>query len=177
MTSRKPSGPGLAVAATLAGGLAALLAATGLAALARPADRAARIAALEVKLDRLHRLERAPVGGLVYPKDAVCRDGAVRGAAVVEQALRAGLGEAKLVRISFEPEPATSGPASVGAAPTAVALRFETEGSYEDATALLSTLDAVRPAIFVDTVDLETRTSAVSLQFSGRFYCSTSARL
>ena len=172
MTPRKLSGPGLAVVATLAGGLAALLAATGLAALARPADRATRIAALEVKLDRLHRLDRAPVGGLVYPKGSVCRDGAVRGAAMVEQTLRAGLGQAKLVRISFEPEAA-----SLDATPTAVALRFETEGSYEDATALLSTLDTVRPAIFVDTVDLETRTSAVSLHFSGRFYCSTSARL
>jgi hypothetical protein len=172
MSSRTFSGPSLAVAATLAGGLAALLAATGLAALARPADSAARQAALEVKLDRLQRLERAPVGGLVYPKGAVCRDGAMRGAAVVEQKLRAGLGQAKLMRLSLEPEPAT-----LDAAPTAVVLRFETEGSYEDATALMSLLDTVRPVIFVDTVDLETRTSAVSLQFSGRFYCSTSARL
>lgn len=172
MTSRKLSGPSLAFAAALAGGLAALLAATGLAALARPADRAARVAALEAKLDGLHRLERAPIGGLVYPKGAVCRDGATRGAAGVEQKLRAGLGQAKLVRLSFEPEPAT-----LGAAPTAVVLRFETEGSYEDATALLSALDTARPVLFVDAVDLETRTSAVSLHFSGRFYCSTSARL
>lgn len=172
MTSRKLNGPGQAVAATLAGALAAVLAAAGLAALARPADRAARMAALEIKLDRLHRLDRPPVGGRVHPKGAVCRDGATRGAAMVEQKLRAGLGQAKLVRISFEPQVAIS-----GAVPSAVALRFETEGSYEDATALLSALDTVRPAIFVDTVDLETRTSAVSLHFSGRFYCSTSARL
>ncbi len=172
MTSRKLTGPGLAVAATLVGALAAVFAAAGLAALARPTDRTARMAALEIKLERLHRLERAPVGGLVYPQGAVCRDGATRGAAMVEQRLRAGLGQAKLVRISFEPEPATA-----GLAPSAVALRFETEGSHEDATALLGMLDTLRPAIFVDTVDLETRTSAVSLHFSGRFYCSTSARL
>ena len=172
MSPRGMSGPGLAVAATMAGALAALVAATSLSALARPADRAARVAALQVKLDRLQRLERAPVGGLVYPKGAVCREGAMRGEALVEQKLRAALGQARLVNLAFDPAAAAS-----GGAPTAVGLRFEVEGSYEDVTALLTALDAVRPTIFADTVDLQTRTSAVALHFSGRFYCLPSARL
>ena len=166
------NGPGLAVAVATAGALAALVAATGLSALARPADRAARVAALQVKLDRLQRLERAPVGGLVHPKGAVCREGAMRGEALVEQKLRAALGQARLVSLAFDPAAATS-----DGAPTAVGLQFQVEGSYEDATALLAALDAVRPTIFTDTVNLETRTSAVALHFSGRFYCSPSARL
>lgn len=170
--NREGGGPGLAVAATMAGALAALVTAMGLSALARPADRAARVAALEVKLERLRRLERAPVGGLVYPKGAVCRQGATRGAALVEQKLRASLGQAKLVRIAFDPAATTE-----GLVPTAVGFRFETVGSYEDATALLNALEVVRPMVFADTIDLESRTSAVALQFSGRFYCSPSARL
>jgi len=166
------NGPGLAVAATLAGGIAALLTALGLAALARPADSATRTAALETQLDRIERLQPVPTGGAAYPKGAVCREGAVRGAAQVEQKLRAALGQAKLARLSFSPEADDR-----DGRPTAVALRFETEGSYEDAAALLNALAASRPMIFADTVDLETRASAVALQFSGRFYCSTSAHL
>lgn len=172
MIGRGASGPGLAVAATLAGAIAALLTAMGLAALARPADRAARTAALEAQLDRMERLQRVPVGGAAYPKGAVCREGAARGAALVEAKLRAGLGQAKLSRISFAPDADGR-----DGRPTAIVLRFETLGSYEDATALLTALAAARPTIFADTVGLETRTSAVALHFSGRFYCSTSARL
>ncbi len=171
MSARGMSGPGLAVAVAMAGALAALVAAAGLSALARPADRAARVAALQVKLDRLQRLERAPVGGLVHPRGAVCRDGAIRGEALVEQKLRAALGQARLVSLAFDPAAASDG------TPTAVGLRFEVEGSYEDATALLAALDAARPTVFADTIDLQTRTSAVALHFSGRFYCSPSARL
>ncbi len=96
----------------------------------------------------------------------------MRGEALVEQKLRAALGQASLVSIAFDPEAAT-----FGGAPTAVGLQFEIEGSYEDAAALLTALDAVRPTIFADTIDLKTRTSAVALHFSGRFYCSPSARL
>lgn len=172
MSPRGMNGPGLAVAATMAGALAALVAAIGLSALAHPVDHAARVAALQVKLDRLQRLEHAPIGGLVYPKGAVCREGAMRGEALVEQKLRAALGQARLVNLAFEPTAATS-----DGAPTPVGLQFEVEGSYEDVAALLSALDAVRPTIFADRVDLETRTSAVALHFSGRFYCSPSARL
>ena len=74
---------------------------------------------------------------------------------------------------TFTFEPSTP----VGDSLLAVNFRFETIGSYEDAMALLSDLDAVRPTLFADTVDLVSKTSAVSLQFSGHFYCSTSARL
>lgn len=166
------SGPGLAVAAAIVGGAMAIVAATGLSALARPADRAARLAELERKLDRIETLQRgAADGGPTYPRGAICREGVGRGADLVEQKLRAQLGQAKLTTIAFEPS------TPVGESLLAVDFRFETMGSYEDAVGLLRGLDATRPTLFVDTVDLVSKTSAVSLRLSGHFYCSTSARL
>lgn len=172
MSRRQTSGPTLAVAAAMVGGATAIVAAAGLSALAQPADRAARLASVERKLDRLEALQRgATRGGPGYPRGAICREGVGRGAGAVEQKVRAQLGQATLRTIVFEPS------TPVGESLMAVNFRFETVGSYEDATALLRGMNAVRPTLFVDTVDLVSKTSAVSLQFSGHFYCSTSARL
>lgn len=172
MSQERASGPGLAVAAAIVGGAMAIVTATGLSALARPADRAARLAELDRKLDRIEALQRAANdAGPSYPRGAVCREGVGRGAGVVEQKVRAQLGQAKLAAIAFEP----STPA--GDSLLAVNFRFETVGSYEDAMTLLNGLDAARPTLFADSVDLVSNTSAVSLRFSGHFYCSTSARL
>ena len=172
MSRETPSGPGLAVAAAIIGGAVAIVTATGLSALARPANRAARLAELDRKLDRIETLQRGATDSRAsYPRGAVCREGVGRGAEVVEQKVRAQLGQAKLAAIAFEPS------TPVGESLLAVNFRFETVGSYEDATTLLRGLDAARPTLFVDTVDLVSKTSAVSLRFSGHFYCSTSARL
>ncbi|MGR4866930.1 hypothetical protein [Caulobacter sp. LARHSG274] len=172
MSARSIGGPGLAVAAALAGGLAAVVAAMGLSALARPVHRAERLAQLDQKVERIAQLQRATAGGLTYPRGAVCREGIARGSDLVAQKLRAGLGQAQMVRLAFEPSVSVDGSGLV-----VIGFRFETLGSYEDAMGLLRGLDAAKPAIFADSVDLTSRTSAVSLRFSGRFYCSTSARL
>jgi hypothetical protein len=172
MSRERANGPGLAVAAAVLGGAMAIAAAMGLSALARPADRTARLAELDRKIDRIEALQRAPSSGATYSKGAVCREGVGRGASLVEQKLRADVGQARLVRVVFDPSTPVDGEGLM-----AVSFRFETLGSYEDAVSLLRSLDAARPAIFADSVDLVSKTSAVSLQFSGRFYCSTSARL
>lgn len=172
MSRERANGPGLAVVAAVIGGAVAIVAAMGLSALARPADQAARLAELDRKIGRIEALQRAPSGGATYPKGAVCREGVGRGATLLEQKLRADLGQARLVRVAFDPSTAVDGEGLM-----AVSFRFETLGSYDDAMGLLRGLDAARPIIFADSVDLVSKTSAVSLQFSGRFYCSTSARL
>jgi type II secretion system (T2SS) protein M len=171
MRRDRTHGTGLAVAAAMIGGAVAVVAATGLAALARPADRAERLAQVERKLDRLETLQRAAGEGPIYPRGAICREGVGRGVGLVEQKVRAQLGQARLATIAFEPS------TPVGDSLMAVGFRFETEGSYEDAMTLLRGLDAARPTLFVDSVDLVSKTSTVSLRLSGRFYCSTSARL
>jgi hypothetical protein len=172
MSREQTGGPGPAVAAAIIGGAVAIITATGLSAMARPDDRAARLAQLERKLDRIETLQRgAADGGPAYPRGAICREGVGLGAGAVEQKLRAALGQAKLTAIAFEP----STPA--GDSLLAVHFRFETVGSYEDAMILLSGMDAARPTLFADSIDLVSKTSAVSLQFSGHFYCSPSARL
>lgn len=172
MRRERSNGPGLAVAAAVLGGVVAVAAATGLAALARPVDRAARLAELDRKLDRIEALQKSASGAPAFPRGAVCRDGGMGGAGVVEQTVRAGLGQARLVRIAFDPAAPID-----GAGLSVVGFRFETLGSYEDAMTLLGGLAAARPTLFADTMDLTSKTSAVSLQVSGRFYCSTSARL
>jgi hypothetical protein len=172
MSRERANGPGLAVAGAMIGGAVAIAAAMGLSALARPVDQITRLAELNRKIDRIEALQRAPSDGVTYPKGAVCREGVGRGASLVEQKLRSGLGQARLVRVAFDPSTAVEGEGLM-----AVSFRFETLGSYEDALGLLRGLDAARPTIFADSVDLVSKTSAVSLQFSGRFYCSTSARL
>lgn len=171
MIRERSNGPGLAVVAAMAGGAMAIVTATGLSALARPSDRAARLAEVERKLDRVEALQRGTSDGPTYARGAICREGVGRGAARVEDKLRSNLGQAKLTAITFDPS------MPVGDSLMAVSFRFETVGSYEDAVALLRGLDEARPGIFADSVDLVSKTSAVSLQFSGRFYCSTSARL
>ncbi|WP_165189877.1 hypothetical protein [Caulobacter soli] len=171
MSRERAGGPGLAVAAAMIGGAMAIATATGLSALARPDDRAARLAELDRKLERIETLQRADAGGPAYPRGALCREGVGRGVGIVEQKLRGGLGQAKLATIAFSPS------TPVGDSLLVVNFRFETVGSYEDATALLRSLDAARPILFADSVDLVSKTSAVSLRFSGHFYCSTSARL
>ena len=172
MRPERTHGTGLAVAAAMIGGAVAVVAATGLAALARPADRAERLAQVERKLERLETLQRGAAGeGPTYPRGAICREGVGRGVGLVEQKVRAQLGQARLTTIAFDPS------TPVGDSLMAVGFRFETEGSYEDAMTLLRGLDAARPTLFVDSVDLVSKTSTVSLRLSGRFYCSTSARL
>lgn len=172
MRRERTHGTGLAVAAAVLGGAMAIVTATGLSALARPADRAERLVQLERKLDRLETLQRGAAGeGPVYPRGAICREGVGRGVGLVEQKVRAQLGQARLATIAFEPS------TPVGDSLMAVSFRFEIEGSYEDTVSLLRGLDAARPTLFVDSVDLVSRTSTVSLRLSGRFYCSISARL
>jgi hypothetical protein len=171
MSPERAGGPGLAVAAAMIGGAMAIVTATGLSALARPADRSARLAEVDRKLDRIEILQRGDSDGPSYPRGAICREGVGRGVGIVEQKLHADLGQARLVAIAFEPS------TPVGDSLLAVNFHFEVVGSYEDAMTLLRGLDAARPILFADSVDLVSKTSAVSLRFSGHFYCSTSARL
>ena len=55
---------------------------------------------------------------------------------------------------------------------SAVTFRIEAEGGYEAALDLLARISDVRPVIFVDTVDLRSATSFVTISVSGRAYCS-----
>jgi hypothetical protein len=140
MSPERAGGPGLAVAAAMIGGAMAIVTATGLSALARPADRAARLAEVERKLDRIEILQR---GAAVTVRPIRAARSAARASAaapgIVEQKLRAAFGQAKLAAIAFEPS------TPVGDSLLAVNFRFETVGSYEDAMTLLRGMDAARP--------------------------------
>lgn len=173
MSRARLSGPGLTVACAVAGGALAMLTATGLSALAKPSDYAARRAALEQQIDQIERLQNTPRSGATYPKGAVCRGGLDQGAKQVEQALRAAAGSEVMVsNLVIEDLPQADAPGL-----RAARVRFEAVGGYGQTVALLSALGPLRPVVFADQVDLTSNTTAVTLQFSGRYYCSTSARL
>ena len=150
-----------------------MLAATGLSALAKPSHYADRRAALERQVEQIERLQNTPRSGATYPKGAVCRGGLDQGAKQVEQALRAAAGpDVTVSNLVIEDLPQADSPGL-----RAARVRFEAVGGYDQALALLTALQPLRPVIFADSVDLTSKTSSIALNFSGRFYCSTSARL
>lgn len=64
-------------------------------------------------------------------------------------------------------------PNSGGAAPLApVHLQFGASGSYEGVMGLLDSLSRSKPQVFVDTLDLTSKTSSVEVKFSGRVFCA-----
>jgi hypothetical protein len=65
----------------------------------------------------------------------------------------------------------TFSPDAVCAHP-AEAERFQASGSYESALMAMDQLAKRRPQVFADTVDLTSKTSSVTLVFSGRVFCS-----
>jgi len=165
------SGPGLAVASAMAAGVLAVAVALGLSALAKPADLAQRRAALNQKIQRIETLSKISGGPGSLPKGAVCQGDLSEGGQQIEQSLRSSAqGAFELTDLSFAPLPQSD-----GLAIRAGTVRFQATGGYEQVLGLLKSLEGARPLVFADTVDLVSNTSAVTLQFSGRFYCSTSA--
>lgn len=164
-----PTEAALAVPAALA--VAALLA-FGFSALAQPPHVRERLAAIQADTAKAAELEDDNRGVTPYPRGAVCSDpataqGKVR-KALDAAAARAGV---TLVQPAVAPTPLGED----GARLPALRLSFQATGSYEAVTQLLGDLAALQPAIFADTVDLKSQVSSVSLRFSGRVFCSTSA--
>lgn len=138
-----------------------------LAAIASPKALTARVSALQGQSDEAARLlqrSRAPAG---YPLDAVCSKSVDRQARDLRDALQGYAGALQLSVTGVEIEPVV---ARSGLAP--IRLRFQASGSYESAVRLLGALADQRPLIFADSVDMTSRTTSVTLVFTGRAYCS-----
>lgn len=154
----------------LAAGLAlssALLMSMLLAAIASPKALTSRVATLQAQADEAGRLlqrSRAPAG---YALDAVCAKSVDRQARDLRDALQGYAGALQLNMTGVEIEPLVT-----RGALAPIRLRFQASGSYEAAVRLLGALADQRPLIFADSVDLTSRTSSVTLVFTGRAYCS-----
>jgi hypothetical protein len=157
--------PVLAAGLAAAGAIGAVL---GAAHLARPDDFAARLAVVEQKMARVRELGAGAGRPDTFPADAACAQTA-RGAEDVRRQI-AGLASQLNLEVSQLDVAPTPPAGSSRLAP--LQLRFEVDGPYAGAVDLVRRLETVRPMVFVDTVDLTSKTSSVTLAVSGRAFCS-----
>lgn len=139
---------------------------------ARPAGFQARVAAAAAEADHAQRLAAMPGDPAAYPRGALCIDSADVAAQAVRQRIVAAAGAAGLAaptihaiprRLDFE-----HGMPSVD-------LQVQASGRYDQMVLMLGRLSASRPQIFVDTLDLQPRVTAVTLKLSGHVFCRTPA--
>lgn len=172
MKVRTLPGPALAMVATLIAAVSALIFCWSLAAIARPADLKERVAALKAQAERIQILLRRRGGIADYPAGAVCPGLSEAQLEPIRQRLRATATGANL---SLEKFSVVRSSASGSEAITPIDVRLETNGAYEATLLTLDNLSRQVPLLYVDTVDLRSRTNAINLQLSGRFYCWTAA--
>jgi len=164
-------GSGLSIA--LAAGMAVLFAASiglSLAALAKPSETDARISVRQQKIRALEQVFQARTSPRLYPADAICRQRPDQAAAQLRTLITGQAQAAKLavtaVEIGSDPQ------APLGETLAPLRIQLTTQGAYDATLSLMATMARYRPMIFVDAVDLSSKTSSVSLKFSGHLYCA-----
>ncbi len=172
MKTRALPGPALALIATLIAASSALIFCWSLAAIARPADLKERVAVLEAQAERTQILLRRRGGTADYPAGAVCPGLSEAQLEPIRQRLQAAVAAANLSAGKFS---VTRASVPSLEAITSVEVRFETNGAYDATLLMLDNLSRQTPLLYVDTVDLRSRTDSVNLQLSGRIYCWTAA--
>ena len=156
----------IAVAIALAG---ALVFGLVLAAISTPSNFKVRLAQVQQQVDEGGRLARRSRNASAYPVDALC----VGLPAEQAQILRSNLTEAA-AQARVEVKRMEVGPAGTSASERLAPLRvkIEASGSYESALLMLEAMGKLRPQLFADTVDLTPKASTVTVNFSGRAFCS-----
>ena len=133
-----------------------------------PPNDKLRLAALRAKAGDLERIGRDT--GL-RTASLVCERSATQEAPELISAVDA---ESRKLNLRLTGVEAFAEPLEGGAGnmPAPVVLRFTTQGSYEGAVQLLDQLSRSQPTVFVDSIDLRSRTSQVELKFVGRVFCA-----
>jgi Type II secretion system (T2SS), protein M subtype b len=163
---------GVIAGAALVAVIAAVGAGAALSHIARPPGFEGRLAAASKTIARAQALSRPGASRSAHGAHAVCPGpgaenlDAIR-ATLVAAAARAGL-----------PQPEISLAALGGGdndtiEPVRVNLR--SEGPYNVVLNLLGELDTAQPELFVDSLDLKPKTTAVDLRLSGKVFCWTVA--
>lgn len=153
-----------------AGAIAAVALFIILSMLAKPSDFSARASAIEAKTERAESLFRAGTGANAFAPGSVCEQGVEAQASALKAHVQSTAQGAGVTLASLGAAPA--GPGQDGVTLSAVGLQFQASGRYDQVMGLLAGLANSRPAIFVDTADLISRTSSVDLKFQGRVFCS-----
>jgi hypothetical protein len=137
--------------------------------LSRPTDFTDRLAVLTSRTELAERMTQRNRGGAEEPLGTCAA-----GPAAQIQALKDEIA-ASATRLSLQSGPVEARVADLtekGVTP--IGLKLEVSGSYQSAMSLLDTLSARRPILFVDTIDLVSKTSNVTLSLQGRVFCVAS---
>jgi len=128
--------------------------------------------ALQAQSERVQTLLRRRGGTTDYPPGAICPGLSEVQLEPIRQQLRAAVAGAGLdpQKVSVA---RSAAPSLEAIAP--VDVRLETNGAYGPTLLMLDVLSRQTPLLYVDTVDLRSRTDTVNLQLSGRLYCWTAA--
>jgi hypothetical protein len=173
MSARRAIDVRTATTVVTAAALTAVVFLFALLALAHPRGLEARLARATAALTDVEAKLQAPGDPYAYPPHVLCRMGAnAAGPALQDRvtALAAGSG---LTLSSLSATPGVEDETAGGVAP--VTLQFQTSGRYDAVIGFMGALAKNQPEIFADSVDLKSETSAVSLTFEGRIYCSPPA--
>lgn len=154
----------IAVASAAAGAMA-------MTALARPADYEDRMTAVQASIDYAEQVRGTPAAA-AYVEQAVCDQPLLPATESLQRALAARAGEAGVTIGALQVAPGAGPDMRSKLAPLDVS--FTADGPYESAVRMVSLLDAVRPAVFVDRLELRRRAGGASLKITGRAFCWTS---
>jgi len=156
--------------ALLAAGVAAVcavVAGVSMATISRPQNFAARLQALDARLDLIQRMGRRAAAGAPSEVQGRCANGAAGQVQTLKDEIAASEARLDLQPATLDVRPAQTDEGGV----TPVTLHIEVTGSYQGALTLLDELSKRQPTVFVDKTDLTSRTSNVTLSFSGRVFC------
>jgi hypothetical protein len=147
----------------------------GLSALDHPHGLEARLAQATAALTDVEAKLSSPGDPYAYPPHALCLMGANAAGPALQDRVTALAAANGLTLAGVSATPGVADEAAGGLAP--VSLQFQTTGRYDAIIGLMNALAKNQPEIFADSVDLKSETSAVSLTFQGRIFCSPPAHL
>lgn len=137
--------------------------------LSKPAGFDDRVAVLNARTDLAERMTQRNLGGASASLGA-CASGPSGQIAVLKDEIAADA-----QRLSLQSGPVETRLASLSErGVTPIGLKVEVNGSYQAALSLLDALSARRPMVFVDTIDLVSKASTVTLTIQGRVFCVAS---
>ncbi len=170
MKSRSLIDTNAVVTVVTAGAIAAVAFFIVLSVLAKPSDFSTRASEIETKAERAESLFRTGTGANAFAAGSVCEQGVEAQATALKARVQAAAQGSGVTLASLGAAPA--GPGQDGVTLSAVGLQFQASGRYDQVMGLLAGLANARPAVFVDTADLISRTSSVDLKFQGRVFCN-----
>lgn len=141
----------------------------GLHGMAKPIGFDQRMAGVEQDLDQVSQILGRRGATTAFPADAICV--ATTSSSEAEK-LRLRIMQAATLS-GLDQTTVTVSPQDAGSARLIpLRVRIDASGSYPAAINTINRLSLVRPTLFLDTVDLNSKTSIVNLTISGRVFCS-----